>query len=86
MPTRMIIGVSSQCAVTFIMARRPVLIKPVCSATPMPSMATRTTPMGWKCAKFCTIAEKNAASEAPDNWLTTASGSPVRGSITPQSP
>ena len=86
MPTRISIGVSNQRAVTPSMARRPELMKPVCSATPIPSMATSTTPMGWKWAKVFTMEEKNNTRDSPDNWFTMASGSPVRGSLTPQSP
>lgn len=39
-------GVSSQWAVTRSMARRALFMKPLCSATPMPSIATSTTPIG----------------------------------------
>ena len=60
MPTMITIGVSSHRAVTAIMERRAVLMKPVCSATPMPSIATSTTPIGWNWTKVFTILEKNA--------------------------
>ena len=46
MPTRMTIGVSSFAGVTFSRERIAELMNPVCSATPMPSIATSTTPTG----------------------------------------
>ncbi len=46
MPTSTTIGESSHFAVTLSSERIAVLMKPVCSATPMPSIATSTTPIG----------------------------------------
>ena len=40
------IGVTTALEVTFISAFKPVRMKPVWSATPMPSMAISTTPRG----------------------------------------
>ena len=50
-------GVNSHLAVTPSNALSAELMKPVCSATPMPSMATSTTPTGWKCTKLVTMTD-----------------------------
>ena len=65
MPTRMTIGVSSDGGVTLSSERIAALIKPVCSATPIPSIATRTTPTGWKCEKFVTMTDRNSVNDEP---------------------
>ena len=56
-------------------------MKPTCSATPMPSMATSTTPSGWKLTKVWTRSPRNFVSAAPVSRLLTTSGMPLRGSM-----
>ena len=82
MPTRITIGVSSDGGVTFSSERMAELMNPVCSATPMPSIATSTTPTGWKCEKFVTITDRNSVNEDPVSRLLMTSGASVRGSTT----
>ena len=67
--------------VTDIAARSTALTNPVCSATPSPSIATRTTPSGGKLVNVPTIFDLKLVSDAPPSWLLTCSGCPVRGSI-----
>ncbi len=80
MPTKITMGVRRERVVTDSSARKPALMKPVASATPMPSIATSTTPSGWNLTKVSTIADMKPVSDSPDSMLTTASGLPVRGS------
>ncbi len=82
MPTRMTIGVSNTAGVTFSSERMAELIKPVCSATPIPSIATSTTPTGWKCEKFVTMTDRNSVIAEPASRLLMTNGAPVRGSTT----
>ena len=84
MPTAITAGVSSTRGVTASIARRAALMKPVCSATPRPSIATSTTPNGAKLTKVCTIVAMNAVRLAPLSRLTIWTGSPLRGSISPK--
>ena len=79
--TKIIDGVKSCLGVTFNINLRPVLIKPECSATPTPNIATSTTPSGAKPVKVFTIEDKKVARESPANRLFTTMASPVRGSI-----
>ena len=79
----MTIGVNSFAGVTFSSERIAELMKPVCSATPIPSMATSTTPTGWKCEKFVTISDRNSVIALGASRLLMTSGSFDRGSITP---
>ena len=80
MPTAISAGVSSIFGVTVSAARRAAEMKPVCSATPRPSMATSTTPSGGKVTKVLTIAAMKPVSEAPASRFLISMGLPVRGS------
>ena len=55
-------GVTAAGEVMFSSAFRPVRMKPAWSATPMPSMASSTTPKGWKPTKVPTMSDIKAAS------------------------
>ena len=55
-------------------------MNPVCSATPRPSIATRTTPKGGKLTKVLTIAEVKPVSASPDSMFRIWMGAPLRGS------
>ena len=82
MPTRITIGVSSDGGVTLSNDRIAELMKPVCSATPMPSIATSTTPTGWKWEKLVTMTDRNSVNADAVSRLLMTSGSLVRGSMT----
>ncbi|OHE87121.1 MAG: hypothetical protein A2579_00055 [Lysobacterales bacterium RIFOXYD1_FULL_69_11] len=84
MPTAITAGVSSMRGVTASIARSAALMKPVCSATPRPSIATSTTPKGAKLTNVCTIVAMKAVRLAPLSRLTICTGSPLRGSISPK--
>ena len=56
-------------------------MKPVCSATPRPSIATSTTPSGGKLTNVATICAMKPVRLVPASWLTTRIGSPLRGSM-----
>ena len=60
----------------------PVVMKPECSATPMPSMATSTVPTGPKVTKFVTMPIRKDVTPDPVSWLMITIGSPERGSMT----
>ena len=72
-------GVRKRAGVTLSNFFRPVLMKPDCSATPTPSMATSTMPSGAKPVKVVTMLARNSASPAPVSRLLTTTASPVRG-------
>ena len=74
-------GVSRLFAVTPSSSLRPVLMKPVFSATPTPSSATSTTPRGGNPVNVGTRLTMNSVSAVPVNWFATRSGSPVRGCV-----
>ena len=78
----MTIGVSRNFGVTFSSERIAELMKPVCSATPMPSIATSTTPTGWKCEKFVTMTDRNSVMAPGASRLLITSGALERGSMT----
>ena len=78
----MTIGVSSDAGVTFSSERIAALMKPVCSATPIPSIATSTTPTGWKCEKLVTMTDRNSVNDDPVSRFWIRSASPERGSTT----
>ena len=65
MPTRITIGVSRRLGVTFSSPRIAVVMKPECSATPMPSIATSTTPTGPKVMKRVTISAMKVTKLSP---------------------
>jgi hypothetical protein len=77
-------GVSSILGVTLIRLFKPALMKPVCSATPRPSIATSTTPSGGKSVNVFTIFERKPASASPLSWLFTWMG--AEEMISPASP
>lgn len=79
--TKIIEGVSNFLGVTLSINLRPVLIKPECSATPTPSIATSTTPSGAKPVNVFTIEDKKVANESLASMLLIIMASPVRGSI-----
>ena len=81
MPTKITAGVSSDFGVTASAERSAALMKPVCSATPRPSIATSTTPSGGNDTKVCTICAMNPVKLAPDSRLFTTIGLPLRGSM-----
>jgi hypothetical protein len=60
---------------------KPALIKPECSATPTPNMATKTTPNGAKPVNIVTILDRKSARLSPVNRLLTTTASPLLGSI-----
>jgi hypothetical protein len=66
--------------VTLSIARRAALMKPVCSATPRPSIATSTTPSGGKFTKVLTISAVKPVRLAPASRFLTWIGWPLRGS------
>src|SRR5690606_38293958 len=80
MPTAISIGVSSIFGVTDRIARSAALMKPVCSATPRPSIATSTTPSGAKLTKVRTMSAMNVVKLVPASRLRIWMGSPLRGS------
>ena len=47
--------------------QRGTLMNPDCSATPMPNMATNTTPTGAKRTNSCTMEAKKVVSALPDS-------------------
>ena len=67
MPTPMTIGVMNFSGVTDMMARIAALMKPDDSATPIPSIATRTVPTGPKVTKMLTISVMYSTNTAPDS-------------------
>lgn len=79
MPTAIRAGVSSTRGVTAIAERSPALMKPLCSATPSPSIATSTTPSGGKLVKVETIVAMNAVSDPPASMLRISMACPLRG-------
>ncbi|MCR6626352.1 MAG: hypothetical protein NVV67_08815 [Pseudoxanthomonas sp.] len=81
MPTRISIGVSSVRGVTDRILRSTALMKPVCSATPSPSIATSTTPNGGKLTNVRTSPAMNAVKDVPASWFATSMGWPERGSM-----
>jgi len=74
-------GVSSMRGVTDRILRSTALMKPVCSATPRPSIATSTTPNGGKLTKVFTSPAMKPVSDVPATWLTIWMGWPERGSM-----
>ena len=59
-----------------VIATRPFRLarmNPVCSATPTPSRATKTTPRGAKPVKTVTMLARNAARLGPESWFWTTS-------------
>ena len=82
MPTSITIGVNNHSLVAFNNERIAELMKPVCSATPIPSIATRTTPSGWKCTKLVTRTDRNSVIAEGASRLLMTSASPERGSST----
>jgi hypothetical protein len=66
--------------VTDSTARSPALMKPVCSATPRPSIATSTTPSGAKLTKVRTMSAMKAVKLVPASRFLMLIASPVRGS------
>ena len=62
---RISIGVSRLLGVKPRISRRPVLMKPVFSATPTPSSATSTTPNGANPVNVVTSRAMNVASASP---------------------
>jgi hypothetical protein len=48
----------------------------------MPSIATSTTPTGWKCEKLVTMTDRNSVNDEPVSRFWIVSASPERGSIT----
>ena len=67
-------GASSRRGVTRSSTLSPAVMKPECSATPTPSMATSTMPSGGNSTKVFTIRARNCVSAAGASWFTTRIG------------
>src|SRR5699024_11955184 len=81
MATKINIGVRSFFGVICNIDFNPALIKPECSATPTPNMATKTIPKGANPVKVVTIFDKKSAKAELVNKLLISIASPVVGSI-----